>query len=154
MQQQLFHSLRNAKQLTKRNKGKWETRKNLRNETKFYLLRNETKRHFAVFCVSRNKRNFAKQLFCFALFRVSRNKKKEAKWKPYFLCVDTGRNLQVKLFVLKENPGHRLFSVHSKNQVYFFRSWWVPNRQTSSFGKLFYLFRLIIFNHGNALWYR
>jgi hypothetical protein len=73
----------------KRNKAKWdsrkETRKNLRNETKFYLWRNETKRNFVVFFVSRNKRNFAKQFFCFALFRVSRNKKKEAKWKPYIL---------------------------------------------------------------------
>jgi hypothetical protein len=89
MQQQLFHWLRNAKQLNIwNNKGKWdsrnETRKNY--ETKFYFWRNKTKRNemkFRCFIVSRNKQNFTKQTFCFALFRVSRNKKKDAKWKPY-----------------------------------------------------------------------
>jgi hypothetical protein len=54
-----------------------------RNEILPLTKQNETKRNFAVFCVTRNKRNFAKQLFCFALFRVSRNKKNDAKWKPY-----------------------------------------------------------------------
>jgi hypothetical protein len=53
-----------------------------RNEILPLTKQNETKRNFAVFCVSRNKRNFVKQSFCFALFRVSRNIKMEAKWKP------------------------------------------------------------------------
>jgi hypothetical protein len=91
MQQELFHRLRNAKQLniwnlTKDNEIRepkpdknYETKRNYPfDETKH----NETKRNFAVYFVSQNKRNFAKQLFCFALFRVSRNKKKDAKWKP------------------------------------------------------------------------
>jgi hypothetical protein len=52
------------------------------NEILLLTKQNETKRNFAGFLVSRNKRNFAKQLFCFAMFRVSRNKKKDAKWKP------------------------------------------------------------------------
>jgi hypothetical protein len=73
----------------KRNTGIWdllnETMKKftIRNEILPFTKRNETKRNFAVFWVSRNKRNFAKQFCCFALFRVSRNKKKDAKWKPY-----------------------------------------------------------------------
>jgi hypothetical protein len=64
------------------------------NEILLLTKQNETKRNFAVFVVSRNKRNFAKQFFCFGLFRVSRNKKKDAKWKPYPRyapnCADSG----------------------------------------------------------------
>jgi hypothetical protein len=90
--QQMFHWLRNGKQINIWNLTKvngiherkpleiYETKRNF----PFYeTKRNGTKRNFAVFVVSRNKRNFAKQTFCFALFRVSRNKKKDAKWKPY-----------------------------------------------------------------------
>jgi hypothetical protein len=36
-----------------------------RNEILPFTKLNETKRNFVVFCVSRNKRNFAKQLLCF-----------------------------------------------------------------------------------------
>jgi hypothetical protein len=68
----------------KLNKGKWDSRNKTRKnyETKRNFSFEETKRNFAVFIVSRNKRNFAKQFFCFAWFRVSQNKKKDAKWKP------------------------------------------------------------------------
>jgi hypothetical protein len=87
MQQQLFHRLRNAqKQLNiwNFNKGKWDSRNETRNnyETKRNFTSDETKRNFAVFIVSRNKRNFAKQIFCFALFRVSRNKKRMRNGNP------------------------------------------------------------------------
>jgi hypothetical protein len=79
MQQQLFHWPRNAKQLNICS----ETKVNGIHEMKHKNILYETKRSFAVFYVSRNKRNFAKQFFHFALFRVSRNKKKDTKWKPY-----------------------------------------------------------------------
>jgi hypothetical protein len=91
MQQQLFHSLRNAKQLNIRNltkvNGIHETKLEKIYETKRKFTFHENKLNetkFRCFCVSRNKRNFAKQLFCFAFFRFSRNKKNYAKWKPYF----------------------------------------------------------------------
>jgi hypothetical protein len=91
MQQGLFHWLRNAKQLniwhltneneiheTKPEKN-YETKRNLTfDETK----RNETKRNFAVYFVSQNKQNFAKQFCCFALFLVSRNKKRMRNGNP------------------------------------------------------------------------
>jgi hypothetical protein len=64
----------------KRNKGKWDSRNEAR---KNY----ETKRNFAGFLVSRNKRNFAKQLFCFAMFRVSRNKKRMRNGNPKYAPV-------------------------------------------------------------------
>jgi hypothetical protein len=54
-----------------------------RNEILSLTKQNETKRNFAVFFVSRNKRNFAKQFVCFALFRVSRNKKRMRNGNPY-----------------------------------------------------------------------
>jgi hypothetical protein len=70
----------------KLNKGKWdsrtENRQKLWNETKFYSWRNKTKQNFAVYFVSWNKRNFAKQFCCFALFRVSRNKKRMRNGNP------------------------------------------------------------------------
>jgi hypothetical protein len=122
MQQQLFHSLRNAKQLNIHNcnKGKWdlwnETRKNLRNETKFYLLRNKTKRNetkwnFVVFCVSRNKQNFAKQLFCFALFRVSRNKKRKRNGNPIKMTAKSQVTAPSRSFFQQFKDQHPLFFV-------------------------------------------
>jgi hypothetical protein len=74
---------------TKLNKGKWDSRneikknyKTKRNFTSDATKGNETKRNFAVYFVSRNKRNFAKQFFCFALFRVLRNKKRMRNGNP------------------------------------------------------------------------
>jgi hypothetical protein len=91
----VFHWLRNAEQLIIWNLRKvngiherkqdknYETKRNFTfDETK----RNETKRNFAVYFVSRNKRNFAKQFFCFALFRVSRNKKRMRNGNPSLMA--------------------------------------------------------------------
>jgi hypothetical protein len=80
MQQELFHWLRNAKQLniwnlTNENDIR-EPKPDTNYEKKFYFWRNKPKRNFAVYFVSRYKRNFQKQCFCFALFRVLRNKKR------------------------------------------------------------------------------
>jgi hypothetical protein len=71
-----------------------------RNEILLFTKQNETKRNFADFIVSRNKRNFAKQVCCFALFRVSRNKKKDAKWKPYFYRKNKSNHFKNNLLFL------------------------------------------------------
>jgi uncharacterized membrane protein len=79
MQQQLFHSLRNAKQLNIHNltkvNGIHETKLEKIYETKRNFTFHETKRNFAVFCVLRNKRNFAKQLFVSLCFVFCETKK-------------------------------------------------------------------------------
>jgi hypothetical protein len=89
MQQELFHWLRNAKQLniwnlTKENEIH-ETKADKNYETKRNFTFDETKRNETkfrcLFCFAKQAK-FRETVFCFALFRVSRNKKKDAKWKP------------------------------------------------------------------------
>jgi hypothetical protein len=81
----------------------YETKRNFTpDETK----RNETKRNFAVFIVSRNKRNFAKRTFCFALFRVSRNKKSMRNGNPNQDSLNNHCQL-----LRNENYGPELYSI-------------------------------------------
>jgi hypothetical protein len=58
------------------NKSKWDSRNKprtkLRNETKFYFLRNKTKRNFADFIVSRNKRNNFAVSLCFVFREIKK----------------------------------------------------------------------------------
>jgi hypothetical protein len=89
MQQQLFHSLRNAKQLKIRN----VTKVNGTHEVKLEKIY-ETKRNFTFYETKRNETKF-RSFLCFAkqakfrettcLFRFVScfaKQKKEAKWKP------------------------------------------------------------------------
>jgi hypothetical protein len=81
-------------------KGKWdsrnETRKRLRNETKFYFWRNKTKRNeISLFIFdSRNKRNFAKQFFVSLCFVFRETKKRMRNGNPKWKSADFLRNLQ------------------------------------------------------------